>query len=212
MLLREVPRRLGPPQHTFSGPCTLSLRAAMANEMYVAFNQVRVEAVEESGILTPAQFGDRYNYVPLKITLEAAVAAALVKAPPSAATHHTTWFVLKVMITDNQMAKYRRVGTLFDLGSSPQMWPRRETWRVWGPLPLSDVSYNWTSVTIAPLGKEAWADATLSREYLKKVAGNSMCMGCGATDVIIWAADQFFNLMDYCLECWYKFLAAQEEV
>ena len=67
-------------------------------------------------------------------------------------------------------------------------------------------------MTIAPLGKEAWADATLSRERPKKVAGTSICMGCRSTDVTTWAADQSFHWMDYCCECWHTFLAAQEEV
>ena len=90
--------------------------------------------------------------------------------------------------------------------------PTSETWRVWGPLRLGDVSFEWTSVTTPPLGKVAWADATLSPRRLKKVAGNSVCMGCGRTDVITWAADQFFNSRDYCADCWHNFLAALEEV
>ena len=119
-------------------------------DMYVAFNAAKAQGVNSSGILAPAQFGYLY-YEPLKITLDGAVKATLVNAPLIVATEETTWFVLRLEFTEDQMVDYLMAGKLFALGPSRLTWPIR-------------VAVERSAMIIAPLGEETWADARLSRE------------------------------------------------
>ena len=105
----------------------------------------------------------------------------------------TSWFVLKITLTSDQVTEAFNLRKLVrpcagGLGG----------WRYCGALPLSDVSFEWIQATCPAIGAAAWALNVLPPH---RFCDKATCAGCGIEDKA-WIGGARHGKKPWCAACW----------
>ena len=147
-------------------------------EGYVAFQAERASKVEEEGALKRNMFGAPFQCVPFADTITDSITKALSGKVtcPQAANNATEWWVLKVMMSPEQVLTAFQEGLLGKInGDTPG-------WRYYGDMPLNAFSIEWLRISVGPVGVEKWADTVLSRSYEHRTGLYAVLHACGAAN------------------------------
>ena len=172
----------------------------MALEAYLAFDEHDAWKVHIATKLEPTMFGQPFQYVPLKDSLESACETMMrsTKCSPLIATEESEWLFLKITFSAEQVCEAFKEGRVTNAyAKSPH------TWRWYGDITLGEVAFTWFQLSIAPIGLQAWADKVLRSWYRFGTSGS--CAGCGAEGVPTWVCRPEPGCKDYCAPCWHGF-------
>ncbi len=170
-------------------------------EGYVAFILESILKVKEEGVLKPKMFGAPFKYVPFVDTITNSITKALITCP-QAANNATDWYILKVMMSPEQVLTAFQEGLLGKIiGDTPG-------WRYYGDMPLNAFSIELLHISIGPVGVEMWADNVLSCGHEHRTKG--VCTGCSAS-CSTWLASVRYDHKEYCASCWHKYVMKKKE-
>jgi hypothetical protein len=165
---------------------------------FLAFCESDANRIGNSGIIDPELFG---NYIPLKRSPELAVLAALAGRTSQAmraANEATTWFVLEVGWTAEQ------VGDFFTQNKLARCRERDGSfcYRLREAIQLQEAARaEWVKVDIAAIGLDAWAARTLHA----CASLTSTCADCAGRNLPVRQGGRQGDA--WCLPCWHSFLA-----
>jgi mono/diheme cytochrome c family protein len=165
---------------------------------YLAFCESDANRIDSSGIIDPELFG---NYIPLKRSQEAAVLAALATRTSQAmkaASEATTWFVLEVSWSPEQ------VGHFFMQIKLSRCKERDGSWcyRLREAIQLQEAATaQWRKIDVAATGLDAWAERNLYA--CSKFTGH--CADCHGDNLTVRQGGRQGDA--WCQPCWHRFLA-----
>ena len=164
--------------------------------LYIALSERDALTVHREGYLDPKLFG---SYIPLKLTKEDAVQAALEgpdkSAAMMAAVWSSRWHVIEIWLNSEQVAEFMLAKTLTH--STFRGQPAFQCTKI-----LDLEHCTWTVIEIAPTGPEAWSDTHLPRHNFKGMSGR--CNTCEGADL----PPQYYNT---CNACWHAFYLARAQ-
>ena len=186
-------------------------------EGYVAISEDK--AAHILGKITPDTFGPSCHYVPLTDEPATAVEKAIFSlASPQVAVKPTEWFILKIMMSGDQVIEAFKKNQLVRCPEGTHNKKALSGWRFYGEIALGGtdgVAYAWSRLTSAPMGIAIWADKVLSGTYPQSAFGK--CAGCGSTHTPVWAGslkakrqDKDNDLM-YCCNCWHSSISEESD-
>ena len=164
---------------------------------YLAFCESDANRIDSSGIIDPELFG---NYIPLKRSQEAAVLAALATRTSQAmkaASEATTWFVLEVSWSPEQ------VGHLFMQIKLSRCKERDGSWcyRLREAIQLQEAATaQWRKIDVAATGLDAWAERTLHN-------CDKLTRACADCLAVVPVRQGGSRGDAWCLPCWHSYLA-----
>ena len=164
---------------------------------FLAFCESDANRIDNSGIIHPELFG---MYIPLKHSPKRAVLAALAGRTVQAmkaASEPTTWFVLEVGWSAQQ------VGDFFTQMKLDRCRERDGSfcYRLCEAIQLREAArVQWVKVDIAATGLDAWAERTLHA----CASLTSTCADCASLTSVRQGGRQGDA---WCLPCWHSFFA-----
>ena len=188
--------------------------------MFVVITEPEAARVKERNILDADIFDHKPTSAYFKFfeSSEEAMYAALIAFTPTAANaclQNTVWYCLRVDPTDEQWLKF-----LLDRETQPhisrgagKLWKQ---FNVYGSFPLNGLTTDWSILTLAPIGIDAWARKNLSERFRSVEAGT--CGECDMDQVPIWLGskhhlrshpEQGPEQKGYCAACWHQYFLTQ---
>ena len=175
---------------------------------HVAFTAARAEAVDELGKVHPSLFGPPKRWIPFADTVEHAIDKAMTssRGNPQTATAATQWCVLRVAFAADECVHAFTAGLIHKPRQGPD-WAPQPGWRYYGELSLGvGHAYEWSQVTLAPVGVDQWAEKALTTHYKRQP--DSCCKGCLAAPVTAWYASKSHAHHLFCAMCWLQYFTA----
>lgn len=163
---------------------------------YVAFNEPDAKLVEAGGELGIKHFAP-CRWMVIRSSIEWAVESALkskTNQAVRAAQELTHWIVLQVTMPAEKVAALFLAGAL-------SRSPDNQGFRLRSTVHFSEVSIQWLSCSLPPLGLETWAAKFLFRNEAKSSA-EVPCAGCQTVSESLWSSSSDFGKKPYCAKCW----------
>jgi hypothetical protein len=165
---------------------------------FLAFCESDANRIDSTGIIDPELFG---NYIPLKVSPKLAVHAALAgrtSQAMKAASEATTWFVLEVGWSAEQVGEFfvdQKICRAKEKDGSM-------CFRLRCPIQLRELAKcEWCQIEIEATDFEAWAD----RMLYACITFTGRCADCEQQHVPLRQGGRQGDA--WCLPCWHSFLA-----
>ena len=203
-------------------PKAFQKKQTEAMEVFIALTPHHYEKLcDPTFRLVPEAFGPpdaRERYVPLKMTPEQAVKAALDANMPlwtRSAQEATEWKMVKVTFTDKVLGRGFREGVLRMKrdGFKPITLQYFDDDPTTGATDTTGLS-SWADIEVEdklldPTGLGSWADGMTKMKTLTGKS-NGSCASCSATEVLLRSAKKSDG-QDYCVKCWNDFFKVANE-
>ena len=180
------------------------MEAASTPCAYLAVTEAESQDIDRLQKLNPAVFS--YSPVETYFKLFPSVGPAVHQALKSrtlesakAAVKPTTWFVLTLHFTEKQWLN------LWMATEEPYIiWgPRRQAYRVYGTLDISEVTKDWGQMKIGAIGIDGWKDHALEKAICDP---GGQCAECKVRDVKVYKSRQPCKKDWYCSQCWHNYI------
>ena len=203
-------------------PKAFQKKQTEAMEVFIALTPHHYEKLcDPTFRLVPEAFGPpdaRERYVPLKMTPEQAVKAALDANVPlwtRSAQEATEWKMVKATFTDEVLGRGFREGVLRMKrdGFKPITLQYFDDDPTTGATDTTGLS-SWADIEVEdklldPTGLGSWADGMTKMKTLT-VKSNGSRASCSATEVLLRSAKKSDG-QDYCVKCWNDFFKVANE-